>query len=99
MARDAIIRFFRPIFLLLVKFAWEQSSDDCGQWCGQSYTERISTLIVIDQLNKRKPIFKLLSDSSAVLNTLKACERDIFVSCFCKFLARGMCFHIGVIVE
>lgn len=43
--------------------------------------------IAIDQLSKEKPnVFKPLRRSSAILNMLKACIRDSFVSCFCMFL-------------
>lgn len=62
-----------------MKLTSEQSSEDCGRWCGQFY--------VVDQLNKRKPSFKQLRNSSANLSMLKACKRDILVSCFCTFLS------------
>ena len=46
------------------------ASEDCARWCGQFYTGRNSSLIVIDQLNKREPSFKRLRNSSGILNVL-----------------------------
>ena len=42
--------------------------------------------IAIDQLGKEKPNFFKPLRSKAILNMLKACIRDSYVSCFCMFL-------------